>query len=164
MRSRVASLEANRREVESREQALPQQLNSQQRPDSVAQIPQQQSPPSERAPVIASFLLMPGLSRDQSRVPQLTLNPSAQIANIEIQLEPRDEFPRFRAELRTRSGEDVFVASSLRRRRTGGAFSVSVGLPADSLSPGEYEIALKGIRADKSVEDVGYYYFSVRKH
>ena len=127
MRSRVASLEANRREMESREQALRQQFNSQQRPDSIARIPQQQSPPSERAPVIASLVLMPGLSRDQSRVPRLILSPSAQIASIEIQLEPRDDFPRFRAELRTRSGEDVLVAGSLRRRRTGGLLACQSG-------------------------------------
>jgi len=90
------------------------------------------------------------------------LNSTAQLAHIEIQLEPRDEFPRFRAELRTRGGEDVLTRSNLARRRTNSGNSVSFDVPANALSAGEYELALKGL-ADGEATDVGYYYFRVVK-
>ena len=164
MRSRVAALEAGRREVEAREQALRQELNEQQRhPIGVAPPVQQQADSGKRGPLIVSLALFPGLSRGETAVPQLRLSPSAQIANIEIQLEPRDDYPRFRAELRSRSGEEILIANNVRSRRTEGGFVVSVAVASNTLASGEYEIALKGIGNNHTVQDVGYYYFSVQK-
>ena len=34
---------------------------------------------------------------------------------------------------------------------------------ASALTSGEYELALKGVTNDQSTQDVGYYYFHVRK-
>jgi hypothetical protein len=49
------------------------------------------------------------------------------------------------------------------RRSAGGAQSVSMDLPASTLSTGGYEIALKGLRDGETPQDVGYYYFHVQK-
>jgi hypothetical protein len=165
MRSRVAALEAQRRDLEIREQVLRRQLGEEQgRAGSLAaQLNQQQSRAGAPPPMIASLVLLPGVSRATRRVDQLVLNPSAQLAHIEIQLEARDVFPRFNAELRTRRGEEALIRSNLARRRGGTGFVVSFDVPASALSAGEYELTLKGVPSDRPAEDIGYYYFSVQK-
>jgi hypothetical protein len=90
-------------------------------------------------------------------------NPSVQIARIEIQLDSRDDYPRFRAELRTRRGDEVLSRGNLVRRKSGPGFAVAVDVPASALAAGDYELALKGIAADHSSQDVGYYYFGVQR-
>ncbi len=166
MRSRVAVLEAERRNLEIREQGVRRQLSEEQsRAGSLAaQLPQRPSADATHVPSLASLILLPGLSRAETHVEQLVLSPSVQLAHIEIQLEARDDYPRFRAELRTRSGEDLLVRSNLSKRRTAGSYSVGFDVPASALAPGDYEMALKGILNDQSVQDVGYYYFRVLKH
>jgi hypothetical protein len=166
MRSRVAVLETQRRDLQARTEELQRQLGQEQaRAGSLAAQLQQQQQKAGGAPVplVASLVLPPGLSRAESRREQLVLNPSAQIAHIEIQLEPGDNYPRFRAELRTLRGEEVLVRGSLPRRRATAGYSVSFDVPATALAEGQYELALKGLLNDQSLQDVGYYYFSVQK-
>jgi hypothetical protein len=162
MRSRMAVLENQRHDLETREQGLRRQLGEEQsRAGSLAaQRQQQQSMGS--ASVVASLVLMPGLSRAETRVEELVLTPSPQIAHIEIQLEARDDYPRFRAELRTRRGEEVLTRSNLPRHRTNTGYAVSFDVPASALAAGEYELSLKGVD-HQAVVDIGYYYFGVRK-
>jgi hypothetical protein len=164
MRSQVTALEAQRRELETREQALRRQLSEEQAraAELAAQSQQQPSGGDERPPLLASLVFLPGLSRAESRVQQLTLNSGAQLAQIEIQLEPRDDYPRFRAELHTRDGEEILTRASLSKRRTNAGYSVSFDVPASALAPGEYELALKGL-SDGHATDIGYYYFRVQK-
>jgi hypothetical protein len=160
MRSRMSALEAQSRDMRMRDQALRQQL-SQEQARSADMAAQSQKPSGEaQGPLLASLVFLPGLSRAGSSVQQLVLKSTAQLAHIEIQLEPRDEFPRFRAELRTRGGEDVLTRSNLATRRTNSGNSVSFDVPANALSAGEYELALKGL-ADGQATDIGYYYFRV---
>lgn len=163
IRSRVAALEAERRDFDLREQSLRQRLSEEQ--SRAAALSAQNRQPSEpaRAPLVASLVLMPGLSRAQTRVEQLVLSPSVQIARIEIELDSRDDYPRFRAELRTRRGEELLSRSNLVRRKSGPGFTVSVDVPASALAVGDYELALKGITADHTSQDVGYYYFGVQR-
>jgi hypothetical protein len=49
--------------------------------------------------LVASLVFLPGLSRAGSSAQQLALNSTAQLAHMEIQLEPRDEYPRYRVSL-----------------------------------------------------------------
>ena len=162
-RARVAALEAERRGFEAREQSLRQQLSEEQSRAAALAAQNRQPPEAARAPLVASLLLVPGLSRAQTQVEQLVLSPTVQIARIEIELESRDDFPRFRAELRTRRGEEVLSRSNLLRRKSGSGFAVSIDVPASALAAGDYELALKGIAADRTSQDVGYYYFGVQR-
>jgi hypothetical protein len=159
MRSRVSFLETQRRDLEIRTQGLKQELSQAQTRADFGK------PPSEAPPrsLVASLVLMPGLTRAGSRVEQLVLDRGTQIAHIEIQLEPRDEYPHFRADLHTRSGKEILALADLARRRTGDGYSVSMDLPASALSTGEYELALKSLREGDGPQDVGYYYFRVQK-
>jgi hypothetical protein len=164
MRSRVAASEAQRHDLENRERSVQKQLGEEQaRSGSLAaqvvtQLPVERTP----APVVASLVLFPGLTRAQSRVEQLVLNSSTQLARIEIQLEARDEYPRFRAELHTRGGQDVLTMSNLSRHRSAAGFGVAFDVPTTALPAGEYELALKGIGGGQT-SDIGFYYFRVQK-
>ena len=155
MRSRVAALEARSRALESREQGLRNELvaHSQKQPSQAA------APP---APVAASLVFLPGLTRAETRREQLVLSSTAQIAHIEIQLETRDNYPRFRAEIHTLSGEEILIRGNLLRRPTPAGYVVSFDVPASALPTGEYELALRGIAGGQPA-DVGYYYFRVQK-
>jgi hypothetical protein len=153
MRSRISDLQAERQAMNFRAENLKKQL-------AEAQARGVQAPPAEgRTPLIASLVLMGGVSRAESRVERLVLEKGTQVAHIAIQLEARDSFSRYRAELRTRSGRDVVTLSDLRPERG----TVSTDLPASVLTAGEYELALKGIGTDQTAQDLGYYYFRVER-
>jgi len=162
MRSRVAALETERRDLETREEALRRQLGEQQdRAGSLAE--ELQKRPSVTAPAVASLVLLPGLARSETGRTRLVLNSSAQLAHIEIVLEARDDYPRYTSELRTRSGEEVLIRGNLPRRRTAAGYVVSFDVPTSALGAAEYELALKGVASDGRAQDVGYYYFSVQR-
>ena len=163
MRSRMVILESQRHELETREQGLRRQLGEEHSRAGILAAQRQQQQSMGSASVVASLVLLPGLSRAESRVEQLVLTPSAQIAHIEIQLEARDDYPRFRAELRTRRGEEVLTRSNLPRHRTNTGYAVSFDVPASALAAGEYELSLKGVADHQAVVDIGYYYLGVRK-
>jgi hypothetical protein len=162
MRTRVAALETDRRDLETREEGLRRQLGEEQaRAGSLAAELQKQ--PSVSAVPVASLVLLPGLSRAETGRTQLLLNPSAQIAHVEIVVEARDDYPRYSSELRTRSGEEVLIRGNLPRRRTAAGYVVSFDVPTSALGTGEYELALKGVANDGRAQELGYYYFSVQK-
>jgi hypothetical protein len=165
MRAHVAALESQGRDLQAQTEQLRRQLGEEQtRAGSLAAQLQQQTPASGGpTPLVASLVLLPGLSRAETRREQLALSPATQIAHIEIQLEPRDDYPRFRAELRTLSGEEVLIRGNLPRRRAAAGYTVSFDVPASALPPDQYELALKGMLNDQSVQDVGFYYFNVQK-
>jgi hypothetical protein len=161
--SRVAALETERRDLETREQELQRQLTEEQ--DRAGKLAAElQKPPSfSPAAAVASLVLLPGISRAETGRTQLVLNPSAQLAHIEILLEERDDFPRYSSELRTRSGDEIFIRGNLSRRRTAAGYAVSFDVPTSALEAGEYELTLKGVNRDGRAQDLSYYYFSVKK-
>jgi hypothetical protein len=140
LRSRIAGFEAREQQIDEQNRAY----------GSTAQ----------RAPV-ASLMFLPGLSRAETRQKVLELSSSTGIVRIGIQLEARDDYARFRAELRTGSGDEVMTQSNLSSRSEGTQASVSFTVSADALRAGSYELSLKGITPGNRIEDVGYYYFKV---
>jgi hypothetical protein len=164
MSSRIAGLETQGGELQTRTEDLRRQLDQEQaRSGNLATQIQQGPAPHGPAPLAASLVFLPGLSRAETRREHLALNPSVEIAHIEVQLEARDDYPRFRAELRTVSGTDVLSLGNLSRRRVAGGYGVSFDVPASALATDQYELALKGILNDQTIQDVGYYYFSVSR-
>jgi hypothetical protein len=151
MRSRVAGLTQALSQAQNRASALD------------AQIKERRAPESPRAPFVPSLVLASGLSRAETNVPQIALGSEAQIMRIEVQLEPRDNFPRFRADLHTRSGRDILVLNNLAPRRTAAGSTLPMDVPGSSLETGDYELALQGLPNGQSAQDIGYYYFHVQK-
>jgi hypothetical protein len=144
MRSRLAVLDAERREIERQGRSSPE-------PQS-----------SPAAPAIASLIFLPGLTRGRSPARQLALKPTTQIVRMEIQLEERDNYPRFRAELRSSRGEEILTRSNLSRKRTPAGYAVSFDVPSSGLPAGDYELALRANRNGDRI-DIGFYPFTVRR-
>jgi hypothetical protein len=57
-------------------------------------------------------------------------------------------------------GDEVLTFANLPRHKTAEGYAVAVEAPASALPPGQYELALKGIKG-ASAEDVGFYYFNI---
>jgi hypothetical protein len=153
IRFRASSLEARNRELESRLAQTGRASGDRLQADA-----QKQSPATAAVP---SLMLLPGLPRAATREKRLEISPGAQIAHIEIQLEARDNYPHFRAEIRTRGGLEVLSRGNLVRRRTGEAYAVDFDVPASALAPNEYELALSGVDPGKTAEKLAFYYFAV---
>ena len=162
IRSQMAAIETQRRDLETRQAELQRQLGQEQNRAS-ALAEELQKRPTPGAPAVASLVLLPGLSRAETTRAQLALKPVEQLAHIEILLEARDDYPRFTAELRTGRGDEVLTRSNLSRRRTAAGYVVGFDVPTSALEAAEYELTLKGVSSDGRAQDLGFYYFSVKK-
>jgi hypothetical protein len=114
-------------------------------------------------PIIASLTLLPGVSRGGGEKPKLVLPENARVVRLQIGIDPDEPYKTFAAELRTVAGRQVWTRDNLtaRARRSGRA--VGLTLPATALKPGEYELKLSGVAEGGRSEDVGFYYFDVKK-
>ena len=164
MRSRIARLEAESRDLLQREERVRRELGEEQGRSRNLDVEIQKQRSGGTSGLIASLVLMPGISRTESVHDKLVLSATAQIVHTEIQLEPRDDYYfRFRAELRARNGIEILTRSDLVRRRTPTGPVVAFDVPADALSAGDYELTLKGVPAGRPAEDLGSYNISVQR-
>jgi hypothetical protein len=159
LRSRIDQLEAARNRQEQQEAALQNAVKAERaRADDLSVQLQHGGPPA-----FASLVLMPGAIRGTNSDPRLLLPHGAQLAVLHIQLEPRDEYPQYRAELRTQRGGEILTRSRLREQHSGAGRFVVLEIPAGILNPGEYELTLQGVAASGRSQDIDYYRFSVQK-
>ena len=114
-------------------------------------------------PVIASLTLLPGLSRGGDNQPSLVLPEDARLVRLQIGIDPEEQYKNFAVELRTLAGRQVWTRENLKTRNRRGARAVGLTLPATALKSGEYELRLRGVTESGAAEDVGFYYFNVRK-
>ena len=114
-------------------------------------------------PVIASLTLLPGLSRGGGQKPNLDLSSDARLVRLQIGIDPEEQYKSFAVELRTLAGRQVWNRENLTARTRRGTRAVGLTLPATALKSGEYELRLRGLTEGGGSEDVGFYYFNVRK-
>jgi hypothetical protein len=157
-------------EVErKRSEELAAQLNREQQQraqtdESLRRLSESVNRPDETSrPIIASLMLLPGISRGASTQPKLVLPANASVAQIQIGIDPEEDYKNFGIELRTIGGRPVWTRDNLTARTTRGGRVVRLALPAGALSSGEYELRLKGATATGGTEDIGFYYFAVTK-
>jgi hypothetical protein len=123
--------------------------------------PDRSTPPGAQLS-IATFVLPPGLVRDSTAARTFVIPEGTQIVRLRLPVEKGDEYPVYRAELRTASGRSVWKSDALNPQADAAGQSVVLDLPADLLPPDRYELTLTGVNKDV-VEDIGYYYFSFAK-
>jgi len=114
-------------------------------------------------PVFASLTLLPGLSRGGGQKPNLDLSNDVRLVRLQIGIDPEEQYKSFAVELRTVAGRQVWNRENLAARTRRGTRAVGLTLPATVLKPGEYELRLRGLTDGGGTEDVGFYYFTVRK-
>ena len=114
-------------------------------------------------PIIAALTLLPGVSRGGGAKPSLVMPENARLVRLQIGVDPEDQYKSFAAELRTVAGRQIWTREHLTARTRNGARSIGLTVPATALKPGEYELKLSGVTEGGGTEDVGFYYFNVRK-
>ena len=159
------ALEAERKRNEELNARLDQEKQQREQTDEslrqLTETPEAKNPAPP--PVIASLTLLPGLSRGGGQKPALDLSNDARLVRLQIGIDPEEQYKSFAVELRTIAGRRVWNRENLAARTRRGARAVGLTLPATVLKSGEYELRLRGLTEGGGSEDVGFYYFNVRK-
>jgi len=87
----------------------------------------------------------------------------ARLVRLNIGIDPEEQYKTFAIELRTTAGRQVWTRENLAARNRGGARAIGLTLPASVLKSGVYELRLSGLKEGGAAEDIGYYYFDVKK-
>lgn len=119
----------------------------------------EQSAANTRAMPALAFLLSPGISRNSGEPTRLAIPDNARRIELELELLAGSERPEYRVEARTAGGNLVWSQQKSGARSNRG--TVTVLLPANIFSAGEYELTLRGVTGTGQIEDIGYYYFKV---
>jgi hypothetical protein len=114
-----------------------------------------------REPVVAAFILSPGLTRGGGREPDLAVPPDADTIRLRLDLESGLTYRSYRAELRTAAGTTAWSGDRLDAAATDVGQAVTVALPAASLAGGDYELILSGLRDDGRFEEAASYHFGI---
>ena len=184
LRAQLGRLSAAQQSAERRQQALEQQLTTEQgRGDDLTKQLQseheqrehseqlvgelehqlEQGPVQTPQSTIASLMLLPGLARSGGTRPKLVLPPSARQVRIQVGVDPEDDYKSFSVDLHGPTGQSVWTHSGLPARRIHGGRAITLTLPASLLQAGQYELALKGVTPDGNNEDLAFHYFEVTK-
>lgn len=153
--------ESERRRSEELTARLNQEKQQREQTDeSLRQLSETPETPAPK-PIIASLILLPGISRGAGDKPRLVLPSDARLVRLNIGIEPEEPYKTYAVELRTVSGRAVWNRENLTARDRRGARAIGLTVPATAVKPGEYELRLKGVTDGGATEDVGFYYFTV---
>ena len=114
-------------------------------------------------PIVAALTLLPGLSRGGGDKARLVMPEAARLVRLQIGIDPDEPYKTFAVELRTAAGRQVWTRENLSARTRGRTHAVSLTLPAAALKSGDYELRLSGRKEAGESEDVGFYYFDVKR-
>jgi len=118
----------------------------------------EKSTPPQQQTVIASFLLSPTLLRGEGERTQITVPAKANRIRLQMNIEANEYF-RYRATIQNPDGEEIWsvrVPKGKKRDKT-----VTLLVPVKSLSKGDYRLILRGETAEREIETISEYPFSV---
>lgn len=178
LRAELNQLRAERQTQEDERLKLEEQLASERRKiddllasagkdqqQKQAEVPPEISQPKPVQPARSSVLalnLLPGLSRSNNTAPGILLTPGAKALALSVGIDVQDVFERYRVEVRSPTGQQVWSRSNVRARVSRSSRTISVSIPANVLRSGRYEVLVQGSEAGSNV-DLGFYYFEVKK-
>jgi flagellar biosynthesis GTPase FlhF len=181
--AQLARLQANQQSQQDNRQALAQQIEAERKrnqeltaqlenekqqrgqSDEVAARLQREaeSKPQPARSTMVTLALLAGISRGSNARPKLILPESAQLVRLQIGVEPEDQYQSFRVQLLTQDGRQVLTRDHLSASSSRSGKTIGLILPANLITAGQYELALKGVTDTGTSEALGYYYFSVSK-
>jgi len=115
------------------------------------------------SPVIATFVLTPGLTRSARGPARVNVPPAATALRFRLTLDFDGGYSSLRAALRNAAGDSVWTQGGLQPQKTTDGSVVTVTIPAATLANGEYELLLQGVLKNNSVEDAATYHFTVAR-
>ena len=154
-RTQAAAAAQRATEWEQRASALADQMARAQ-----AARPEAPTAPRLANPVVAAFVLTPGLSRGTGGPARVVVPQSVDQARIQLDLET-DAYPTYRAEIRTSAQEVIWSEDGLSRRGSTTAPHVTLTVPAALLTTGDHEVVLRGRTAAGVAEELASYHFTV---
>ena len=108
-----------------------------------------------------AVVLTPGLTRDDSGgIKKITVPPGTGTLRLRLEL-VSDEYSGYSAQVQTTEGKTIQSANDLKSEIADGHRVVSVDLPAELASVGDYKIKLSGIGPNGSAEPIASYYVRV---
>jgi hypothetical protein len=111
-----------------------------------------------RPPIFAATL-SPGLVRSSGATKRIVVPRGANTVQLRLEL-MADDYPRYRALLKTDERE-IFAVEQLQAEAAKGERHVALNLPAQLLTPADYQVVLSGETGDGRLEDIGKYVFRV---
>lgn len=100
---------------------------------------------------LPTFELTPGLLRSSGALARIAVPPGAQFVRLQLRL-TSDNSVQYRAVLHDSEGNDVWFQSKLVAESTDGRATVTVHLPAQVLTRGDYQIRLSGTSTPGTAE------------
>ncbi len=113
-----------------------------------------------RQPIVVAFVLAPG-SRGPAGPPRLSLPAEADTVELQLDLEGVEGYSRFRAQLHSIAGEEIWSRSDLETAAAELGPSVVLVLPAAVLLEGHYVLTLEGFLPSGQPEELAVYDFEV---
>jgi hypothetical protein len=124
---------------------------------------QQRGTDSPPLPLGAPVVLSAGMVRGGEAPAQIRLPATPGPVQLQLDLATVVESPRYRAELRNRSGQRSWSAEGLAPRTMEWGKAVVIDVESSLLEPGEYELFLQGAAEPGGSDDPTYYYFEVQR-
>ena len=112
---------------------------------------------------LLSLILVPGAGRGGAKVDELSLTPQTNNVQLRLLLSPGEDYPTYRAEIRTKQGELIQEQTRLRSRRTRDGQAVQLTVPARRLPEGSYEASLIGVQPDQTTKLINHYDFKITR-
>jgi hypothetical protein len=173
LRHEFAHAESRRAAQQQRERELQQQLsNEQQRSTQLAeelarqQADSQVPPPSpETSPAFASLVLTIAGTRSGNLSTPSILRISPETGQVRIQLNLREaEYSFYSAGLTDAGGQEIFSWRRLTAKPTRQGSRLTLVMPANKLTKGDYILTLKGAEQSGETEDISKSLFRVERN
>ena len=119
------------------------------------------APKQPAAPYFA-VTLTPGLTRDAGEIKKVLVPAGVNAVQLRLEL-AADDYPSYRAVIRTDDGREVYASKPLPAEMAGSVRIVTVSVPAKLLIHGDYQLKLSGLNANNEFEDVCSYSLRVLK-
>lgn len=117
--------------------------------------------PSGRS-FMAPVLALGGVRSGTGELQEVAIPKGAGVLNIPLSVAD-DKYRSYRGSLLTDSGQAIQTRNKLRPREINGQRVLVFSVPANAVSPGEFQLRLAGAMPDGRFENIGSYYFRVAR-
>jgi hypothetical protein len=115
------------------------------------------------APVIASVILTPGLTRSAGELPRVSVPSGAGVLRMQLDLAGAEPHPTYRVTIRTAEGNNIWSQDGLRPLPLSAGQALVLEIPSHALPRGDYEVALMAAGPTGRLAQLDTYSFSVRR-
>ena len=112
--------------------------------------------PAASAPIIAKVPLALGTSRAAGGSTRVAIDAKSTQADLAIRLNPADRYAAYGVEIRSQAGLIIWGDVTARSVSENGDLILHTMVPADRLTPGTYEVSVRGGATAASLDDLGF--------